>query len=149
MNLRAPYALAAAVLVVLSGTASAETICDRCAYTFPGTYLGALWTGDRSTLTGANSSPVAPIDHHFVIDVNENGALTLSASGFAGVKVQVHYDQGSLCAAQQCSQVVIGPVISVKARKVQTRLVAGRYVLHIDGPAGGAYSGLVELRRVK
>ena len=137
------FALAA---LLISTAARAEVICNGCAAKFPGTYLGAYWPGDRGTFHGANASPVAPIDHLFVIDANDNGTLNLSgertrcASRFITTT-------GSLCDASGCTQVVLGPRIGSALRRLRNPVVPGRYVLRVIGPAGASYTGSVAVRR--
>ena len=167
MNLRSFFALAALALV--STTASAETVCEKCDYPFPYVgYLGSYWPGDRGTFQHFNivehirqyfeqinapyDGTFVGFDNYWVFDVNDNATLNATATqrNLTDFGVELYTDAGSVCYAVVCPTLALGTRIAVvhspvRRWTIEVNLTPGRYILRMPGQTttAGSYTGRV------
>jgi hypothetical protein len=151
-------------LALLSTTASADLICDKCEYIYFGTYMGSYWPGDRATF--ANNTIATELgqfkqfDNYWFFDLNNNavGVLTVATKAATALDrlfaLEIYADPGFVCGILSCPVLTLGePLISSEASKRwsgKTSLVPGHYVIRIASgtqPSGeSAYSGQLSFR---
>lgn len=162
-------------LALLSFSATAETVCDKCEYIYYGRYLGAYWPGDIGTFKntkivadyaarfGAGTGHNAEFDDHWAFDLPAGGSVAMVMSTAAATRldpnwaIQIFDDAGTLCDATRCTTIAydenVARVIlwgfATKFTVNTTKLPAGRYVIRIAGgtraTGESAYTGSLKI----